>query len=173
VSDDLDDFDGFFRRDYVSLIGFLCKVGFDREEARDAAAEAMTLAFRCWLELKSPRAWVRTVAYRIALGQARRDREGVHRAIASWSGAHVDGQEAFRVVEERLRIVELLDLLPPQQRRAMAWRLDGFEISEIAEQMEVSDATVRSTLRHARLRLQYALKPARRDQSEGGVCGDQ
>jgi RNA polymerase sigma-70 factor (ECF subfamily) len=39
----------------------------------------------------------------------------------------------------------------------MAWNIDGFEPQEIARQLGMSPATVRSNLRHARKKLATAL----------------
>ena len=38
-------------------------------------------------------------------------------------------------------------------KRVLAWQLDGFEATEIAEQIGAKPETVRSNLRHARVRL--------------------
>jgi hypothetical protein len=61
-----DEFTAFFDRDFDRLVGVLCKSGYDREIARDAAAEAMTEQLRQWSEVTAPKAWVRTVGSRIA-----------------------------------------------------------------------------------------------------------
>jgi RNA polymerase sigma-70 factor (ECF subfamily) len=52
-------------------------------------------------------------------------------------------------MEGRRRVLAVLDGLPSQQREVMGWHLDGFETCEIARHLGISEATVRSTKRHA------------------------
>jgi RNA polymerase sigma factor (sigma-70 family) len=157
------EFDEFFRRDLVPLIAFLSKAGFEREDARDAASEAMACAFWEWKSVQQPRAWVRKVAFRIAARQAQRSRESRLR-MTERSRLILGNQQVDQMadVDQRLRVLDLLDGLPPQQRVVMAWHLDGYSTSEIAEHMEIAVATVRSTLRHARHKLAVKWR------SEGG-----
>lgn len=144
-------FDGFFRRDFARLVAFLRKAGFGPEAAEDAAAEAMAQAYRCWSSLISPSAWVRKAAFRLASNQAERHRTGPTRAMAGgWLVHSCDDGEQQAEIEEQPGVLELLAQLPPRQRQVMAWRLEGFGIAEIAELMTMSEATVRSHLRHAR-----------------------
>jgi RNA polymerase sigma factor (sigma-70 family) len=148
-------FDEFFEREFAPLVAFVIKAGFRLQDAEDAAAEAMVCACRRWADLVSPRGWVRKAAYHIATNQAERGRDGVARAVAGgWCerGSH-DDADRCAIVEEQHEILRLLARLPKQQRLAMALYLDGFDNAEIAEQLDVSPATVRSTLRHARERL--------------------
>lgn len=145
----------FFRGELGPLVAFLQKAGFEREKAEDAASEAMTCAYQSWSRIdRSPRGWVRTVAYRIACGQARRACEEPLRAVAGgWAiPAHYD-VDAVEATEEHELLLRLLQQLPQRQRLVMAWHLDGFDTNEISEQLNMPPATVRSTLRHARDRL--------------------
>lgn len=148
-------FDDFFRADYPLLFAYLRKCGFDRQTAEDAAAEAMTQAFQVWDSIASPGAWVRKAASRIALAQARRDRESVERAAGSdWAhGGRCAQDPRMASVEEEPIIVELLGQLPERQRHVMACDLEGMKAQEIAEHLGMSWVTVRSNLRHARRRL--------------------
>jgi RNA polymerase sigma-70 factor (ECF subfamily) len=154
-------FDEFFRSEYPLLIGFLQKIGFEREQAKDAAAEAMTGAYESWARIDRPRAWVRKVACRIASEQARRAREGPLKAVAGgWASATHYEVDVVELNEEQDLLLRLLRQLPRQQRLVMAWHLDGFDSNEISELLGRPPATVRSTLRHARDRLK-AIYPAR------------
>ena len=147
------EFDEFFRADRVPLEAFLCAAGFDREDAQDAAAEAMMYAYRRWASVRSPRAWVRKVAIRIAVRNAQRVRESTARAMDLIHPQRYDLSGPMAEVDERLRLLDLLKVLPPRQREVIAWSLDGFSAAEIAEQTGLAPATVRSTLRHARRKL--------------------
>jgi RNA polymerase sigma factor (sigma-70 family) len=148
----------FFHDEFGPLVAFVRKIGFGREQAEDAASEAMTCAYESWSRIdRSPRGWVRTAAYRIACAQARRARDESLRAIAGgWDISTHDDVDVVEAAEEHDELLRLLQLLPRQQRLVMAWHLDGFDTNEISERLDMSPATVRSTLRHARDRLKVA-----------------
>lgn len=144
-------FDDFFRRDFPRLVAFLCKAGYEPEHATDAAAEAMAHAYQCWSSLTAPSAWVRKAAFRFASNQAQRHRTGIARAIAAgWVAHSYEDVSQLAEVEEQPTVLALLGQLPPKQRLVMAWHLEGFGTAEIAEEMGIPAATVRSHLRHAR-----------------------
>ena len=143
------DFDGFYRAELTALIAFLRKCGFSLHDAEDAAAEAMALAAKTWSDLRNPRAWVRTVAYRAACKAVRRRRGEV-------TGGLPDAPDAADVgsaVEQQDLLPRVLEQLPDAQRVVFAWYLDGFRSGEIAEALETPEGTVRSNLRHARAAL--------------------
>lgn len=164
LADRIESFDTFFRREYIALITFLRRLGFDREDAEDATQEAMACAFERWRTITNARGWVRSAAYRIALRHERRRRDGRSKAMAVWVMSRRADNEQIDAVDENLRIIGLLRGLPPQQRLTMTWYLDGFGIGEIAEYMDVNQATVRSNLRHARKRLKELLEHPDRDE---------
>ncbi|WP_370965001.1 RNA polymerase sigma factor [Amycolatopsis sp. cg9] len=149
-----DEFAAFFDRDFDRLVGFFCKSGFDREIARDAAAETMTELLRQWSEVTAPKAWVRTVGSRIASRLVMEGPRSVQAAIVGCrSTTDRADDQPHAVVEEQDVVAELLRQLPDVQRVVMAWRLDGFDPAEIAAITESSPTTVRSNLRHARERM--------------------
>lgn len=146
-----EDFGEFFRRELVPLVAFVRRAGFGREQAKDAAQEAMTKAYQDWSELRQPRAWVRTVAHRIALADAVRSKDGVLRAVAGgWTVSSHHDPDVASLGHEHEQLLQALGTLPSRQRLVMAWHLDGFDNAEIADQLDVSPTTVRSNLRHAR-----------------------
>jgi RNA polymerase sigma-70 factor (ECF subfamily) len=70
-----------------------------------------------------------------------------------------DPEESLLRREERTRIQQELNMLPPQQRAAMALRLlEGLSYEEIAEMMGVPVNSVRSWLHRGRARLREALQ---------------
>jgi RNA polymerase sigma factor (sigma-70 family) len=142
-----DEFTAFFHADYDPLVGFLCKLGYNRDIARDAAAEAMTALWKAWSAVTSPKAWVRTVALRTA------PRMITKRPDTLYVSERVDDRARHAEIEEWPLVVALLRQLPDKQRMVMAWHLDGFTTIEIAEHIGIDSATVRSHLRHARTRL--------------------
>ncbi len=158
MSDDLEDFNEFFRVEFVLLIAFLRRSGHELEESRDAAAEAMLCAFQEWAHVKYPRAWVRTAAYRIALRQLTKQRGIAERVVsAGMLSGDLDPDLADEVVGQH-RVVALLACLSTREREVVNWYLDGFKTNEIAKALGVSKATVRSTMRHARERLRRCLE---------------
>lgn len=159
-------FDDFFRRDYVRLIAFVRKLGFSYQESEDAASEAMTGACVAWSTLTKPSAWVRTAAHRIAVKGAVRSRERDLRAQSDWVTSRKTGNEDFDVLDDIMRITDLLNRLSEQQRLMMAWHLDGFTTREIAQEVGVVESTVRSTLRHARERLRTMLGPVHQENAD-------
>lgn len=169
----IESFDEFFRRDFGRLVAFLIKMGFGREHAQDAAAEAMCAAFRQWNTLSRPTAWVRSAAYRIATKQVRRDRDDIKHAIAGgWLEDINTSDTGDR--EDWSELLALLSGLPCTQRLVFVWRLDGFTPAEIALQLQMTPSTVRSTLRHARHRLktQLGISGAVEWPDEGGDPGE-
>jgi RNA polymerase sigma factor (sigma-70 family) len=146
-----DDFDEFYRREIGPLVAFVRRAGFGWHQACDAAQEAMVRAYATWSELHQPRAWVRRTAYRHATSDAARTNESVKRAVVGgWTvSTHTDPEVAILGYEHE-QLLKALGSLPVQQRLVMAWTLDGFTNHEIARQLQMSTATVRSNLRHAR-----------------------
>lgn len=146
-----DDFSEFYRREIGPLVAFVCRAGHGWHQAYDAAQEAMVRALVAWSAVQQPRAWLRKVAPRIAANEAARDNEGIQRAVASgWlDSAHTDPEIAILGYEHE-QLLKALATLPERQRLVMAWVLDGFDHNEISGQLDMSPATVRSNLRHAR-----------------------
>jgi RNA polymerase sigma factor (sigma-70 family) len=149
-------------------VAFVRRLGYSLEDAKDAAAQAMTDACCRWQEINEPRPWVRVAARRIALYEARHRRAGVNKAIRVWAESRHEEVDQLYPMEGRLRVLALLDCLPDQQREVMAWYLDGYETQEIARHLGISDATVRSHKRHARSLLIKRLGDLRGSGAEGG-----
>ncbi len=164
------DFDDFFRDNLAALQAFVIKSGFSREEAADAAQEAMVGACRAWDYISTPRAWVYRVAIRSAIRAAARQTDGIRRAVAGgWAtSSQQAAADQLAAVDEQPLVEVLLARLPDRQRAVIAWHLEGFDIGEIAELLEMKPATVRSTLRHARQRLLRERGPA---EPQGGARG--
>lgn len=172
------DFEEFFREDYGRLIAYLRKSGFGAAAAEDAAAEAMAKVMEAWDDVEHARAWVRTIARRYAYDQIERGQRGVERALwGDWArNGHHDGPESAVLRHEQ--ILYLLDKLPDRQRDVMALAFEEYRNEDIAAELRVPEATVRSNLRHARNRLKRVyereFRDDRRDGAEqGGESGDQ
>ncbi|QXJ25859.1 RNA polymerase sigma factor [Actinomadura graeca] len=157
ISSSMAAFEQYYRADIKPLIGFVIYLGATEHEAQDIAQEAMKAALLSWPAIEHPKAFTRTVAQR----QLRRSRAKVQnetQALVSRTGP--GGLAAAGThTDEGLRqyLLQLLSLLPTEQRTVMAWTIDGFTPAEIAELTGHKPATVRSHLRHARKRLTQEL----------------
>jgi RNA polymerase sigma factor (sigma-70 family) len=161
-----DSFDDFFRAEFALLVAFLIKAGFV-SEAEDAAAEAMLCAHRAWGSQRKPKAWLYKAAYRTAVRLGKQSRRSIPSGITEGrlTQIHHDSSLLSQIEEEPL-VAAMLKCLPDQQRLVMALHLHDFSHQEIAEHLEKSVSTVRSTLRHARRTLKAELE--RRGPSTGG-----
>jgi RNA polymerase sigma-70 factor (ECF subfamily) len=156
---DREEFETFFRRGFPALVGVLIKAGFSRDEALDAAEDAMVEANAQWDRIQDPGPWVRKVAIRTAIAAARRRREDVRRSVqGGWLSSAHDDHERIAVVDERSRVVALLARLPDKQRVVMVLHMEELDTDEIADLLGLEPATVRSHLRHAREKLKIAIK---------------
>jgi RNA polymerase sigma-70 factor (ECF subfamily) len=150
-------FASFFELEHPRLVLFLLKIGCGEADAEDAAQEAMLQAYLMWERITAPRAWVRTVAVRMYRNNAKRRRETPAVLDGMTPPAHDDPDKAS-AAEEELLVVTLLKCLPAQQRIVAALHYDGFAHDEIAAIIDRPTATVRSTLRHARTRLEEMIQ---------------
>jgi RNA polymerase sigma-70 factor (ECF subfamily) len=80
-------------------------------------------------------------------------------------GQLISAEDAYEI-EERHTFLSAIRSLPLRQRMIMAYIYDGFTTNEIAAQLNMSPATVRSNLRHARAVLTQRLRPAPEDPAE-------
>ncbi|WP_332880971.1 sigma-70 family RNA polymerase sigma factor [Streptomyces sp. NBC_00564] len=152
-------FDVFYRAEYVGIVRTLRRGGVRREEAEDAAQEAMFRMLAKWpTDCSCPAAWVRKAAWNAFYTKAGRDRKRHHletfNARRELRAVPVPGGE----LGEKERVLGLIAELPPRQREVLALAYDGRSIQEIAEHLGIKPGTVRSNLRHARETLRKALE---------------
>lgn len=146
-------FDAFFRRTYRNLIGGLLATGTPFTVAEEAVRDAMFAAYRRWQTLDNPSAWIRTVARRRAQRLETDLRR--HRQLTD---ADDETAATPAPTEDREWIIGMIDNLPKEQRAVMALYFDDLPLSEIAAELGKTEATVRSTLRHARHKLRDAMQ---------------
>jgi DNA-directed RNA polymerase specialized sigma24 family protein len=130
VSENQEEFELFFRREFGTLVSFVRKLGYGLDDARDAATAAMHDAYRHWARVSQPLVWTRLAAQRFA----------PPRGLAADQIEETDG---------KLRLLTRLATLPDELRNSIGWHLDGFQTQEIAQVLGISEATVRSTNRYA------------------------
>lgn len=159
------DFELFFDAHYDQLVRSLTAMTGDRELARDSVQDAFVKAATRWRmvqRLDNPVTWVRRVAInrsRDIHRSARRRQQREIRDSASDRVGHLDPTSAST---ETTGALQLLDLLPAQQRSAaVLFYIDDLPITEIAQHMNITAGAVKYHLHQARTSLRAMLQPAR------------
>jgi RNA polymerase sigma factor (sigma-70 family) len=144
----------FYREAVPGLIGFLRLLGASYPVAADCVQDTMLKALPpVWGTLTHPRAWCRTTCLNIYRRQAARNREDPVADIELTDHPLISADTDFTELEEHFEVVRLLARLPLRRRQVMACVFDGATYDEIAEVLEMTPATVRSTHRYAKLDL--------------------
>jgi RNA polymerase sigma-70 factor (ECF subfamily) len=157
VTGDPPDFDELYASSFTGVAVQLYAYFGDLAEAQDVTQEAFCRAWQRWATVSrydDPVAWVRKVAWRLAISRWRRIKTAVLHVRRS-SEVHAPALDGVRV-----DVVRALAQLPADQRRAIVLHhLAGLSTSEIAADAGVADGTVRSWLTRGRaaLRSQLAL----------------
>jgi RNA polymerase sigma-70 factor (ECF subfamily) len=152
-------FDSIYAAHFGDLTVQLYAYFGDRQEAQDVVQEAFCRALARWHTVSKyddPVAWVRRVAWNLAVSKWRRARTvlGFLRRQKA-ADSHVDGPSP-----ERVALVAALATLPDTQRRAMVLRyLADLTIADIADREGVAEGTVKSWLHRGRTALAAQLRP--------------
>ncbi|WP_143204933.1 RNA polymerase sigma factor [Streptomyces sp. CB02009] len=161
---DRDVFDALYTSEMRAVTVFLMNLGASVYEAADAAHEAfLTLLPDKWRELEHPRAWLRKVAHRNYLRQVDR-RDHPLDPVPDRPGGTCP-VDLVLLTEEQTRVLQALGQLPPAEREAIAWKLDGFTHEEAARALGKSPAAVRKAYERARTRLITLLELKRKVES--------
>ncbi len=149
-------FDEFYAGSYRRLVGQIYGMCGNLTEAQDCVQEAFVRAWdkRRSLDLDQfPEAWVRTVAYRLAVSRWRKARRAFlppDRALAASAPA---GPDVTRVA-----LVRALQQIPPDQRRAIVLHhLCDLSVAEIALEIGAPVGTVKARLSRGRAALAVLL----------------
>jgi RNA polymerase sigma-70 factor (ECF subfamily) len=152
-------FDDFYLATRETLLSQLTAMTLDRELAADTVQEAYARAWQRWSrvsQLEDPTAWVRTVAWRLAISHFRR-RAVALRFLGRVEHSSVSGEPAFEVA---LDVVAGLRALSPEHRRVLVLHeMVGMSVREVAAETGVAEGTVKSRLSRARDRMAAALGP--------------
>ncbi|WP_194900033.1 SigE family RNA polymerase sigma factor [Catenulispora pinisilvae] len=143
------DFEAFYAASNRRLLGHVYAMVGDLAEAEDALQEAYARAWQRWGRVaayEDPEAWVRTVAFRIAVSSWRRT---ANRLRAHRRGARPDVQPGTS--PDHLALVAALREIPADQRRAIVLHhLAGLTVDEIALETGAPTGTVKSRLARGR-----------------------
>ncbi len=143
----------WYRVEYPRLVNVVARLVGDRELARDAAAEAFSLALERWENvgaMASPSGWTYRVAFNLARRQGRRLR--LERMLLRRPA------EPSITGDRTHELWDAVGRLPARQRAAVVLHY-GLDISydSVAEVMGVASGTVAATLAAARRNLAAAL----------------
>ncbi|MFI7081156.1 sigma-70 family RNA polymerase sigma factor [Micromonospora sp. NPDC049903] len=164
---DADEFDAFYAASAQRVLGHLYAMIGRRAEAEDAVAEAYARAWDRWAtvrECDSPEAWVRSVAYRVAVSAWRK---AVNRLTAHRRQAAEEHVEASSV--DHVAIVAALRRIPADQRRVVVLHhLVGLSVAEIATEAGTNVNTVKTRLARGRRALAAHLGDDEHQVTSGG-----
>jgi RNA polymerase sigma-70 factor (ECF subfamily) len=145
------DFAEFYAARFRGLTLALYAYTGDLAAAQDYVQEAFCRAYPRWSRLSAyddPAAWVRRVAWHLAVSRWRRARRELA-AATNWRPPAVDGPGPDRVA-----LVAALAKLPPKHRRAIVlFHLADLSVAEIAAQEGASEGAVRVWLHRGRTAL--------------------
>lgn len=155
-------FDAFYAATAARLVRQLHAMTGELAEAQDCVQEAYARAWQRWSTVSAydaPEAWVRQVAWRLAVSRFRRARMGA--GLLRW---HRPGPDVPDLSPDRVALVAALRRLPEAQRRAIVLHhLGGLSVAEVAAETHAPTGTVKARLSRGRAALAVLLT----DASEG------
>ncbi len=147
-----DEFDAFYNASFSRLVGQIYAICGNVTEAQDCVQEAFVRAWdkrRTLDRDQAPEAWVRTVAYRLAVSRWRKARRAFlppDRAQEPQSPAEPDVL--------RVALARALQQLPADQRRAIVlYHLGDLSVADVAAEMGVPVGTIKARLSRGRAAL--------------------
>lgn len=151
------DFEQFYAASSARVVRALHALTGDAGEAQDVVQEAYARAWQRWPLVQSydaPEAWVRQVAWRLAVSRARRAKVGLGKLRRHGPPPDVPALEPDHVA-----LVAALRQIPGEQRRAVVLHhLVGLSVAEVAAECGVPDGTVKARLSRGRKALATLLR---------------
>jgi RNA polymerase sigma factor (sigma-70 family) len=149
----------FLATKYQRLVAALALISGSRPAAEDAVQEALARAWELaerGEQIRSPEAWVRTVAVNLIRSGFRR--LGAERRARQALGVAERSRPASDAADERVDVARALARLPRREREATVLRYYlALSVEEIAATMGVSQGTAKTTLFRARQALAETL----------------
>lgn len=142
-------YEWFFKAEYPQVVRSAYLVMYDADGARDVAQEAFVQLLRHWSKVSrydKPEAWVRRVAIRLAVKAAKKQK----RLSPFEEAADAPTKETLADPD----LARAVAALPGNQRAAVVlFYFEDRPVSEIAEILQCSAATVKVHLHRARKKL--------------------
>jgi RNA polymerase sigma-70 factor (sigma-E family) len=144
-----EEFDDFYAGSSRRVLGQVYAMVGNHAEAEDAVAEAYLRAWDRWDRVRacdSPEAWVRRVAYRIAVSAWRKAVNRLRAHRRDLTEEHVDA-----ISTDHVALAEALRRISPDKRRVIVLHhLVGLSVAEIAAETGTSANTVKTWLARGR-----------------------
>jgi RNA polymerase sigma-70 factor, ECF subfamily len=145
------DFDEFYATHFRGITVQVYAYFGNMSDAQDVTQEAFCRAFSRWSKIAGyddPVAWVRRVAWNLATSKWRRMKTAM-----TFARKHRE-EHAPEPSPDHVALTAALKTLPERQRRAIVMHyLADLSVSDIAQQENVAEGTVKSWLHRARLAL--------------------
>ena len=165
VTDEIEDFDAFYAREYRAMVALAYVLSGNRWAAEDLAQEAFVAAHRSWERVGAydrPGAWVRQVVMKLSASASRR------RIVEAKALARIAlGQTTVvnELSEESADFWRAVRSLPKRQGEVIALHyLEDLTVAQIAEILGTAEGTVKKHLHDARRTLARRLEV---DEGEG------
>ena len=168
----MNDIDRLFREYHDPLVRYLTRRLGDRDWAEEVAQETFVRALR-QEHLQNERAWLFAVATNLVRDEARKDaRRRRHLELlteeAKATNAYVEPPITdLERAQERAMARKAIDMLTERDREALLMREEGLDYNEIAEALQLSLASVGTTLSRARRRLVEAYEALKDGEGRG------
>lgn len=156
MSSAADGFDEFYGATSARVVRALHAMTGDLAEAQDVVQEAYARAWQRWSTVSGyevPEAWVRQVAWRLAVSRARRAKVGLGKLRQHGPPPDVPALEPSAVA-----LAAALRQIPEAQRRAVVLHhVVGLSVAEVAAECGVPDGTIKARLSRGRAALAVLL----------------
>ncbi|MGW3982101.1 sigma-70 family RNA polymerase sigma factor [Streptomyces mirabilis] len=148
----VEEFTRFYDGIYERLVRETVRSTRDRGQAEDAVQEALIIVLGRWQSIEHPERYVRTVLRNLVAKKASERPALV--PVDVFAGPEALERDVADGVELRLALVAVLHELPVQQQRATALHyLVDKSVDQVAEDLGVTESTVRVHLMQARRRI--------------------
>ncbi len=150
-----DDFVALFERQFPRLFRFLDRLSGDADLAADLAQEAFVKLHERGAMPEAPEAWLVTVAMNLFRNtKSMRARRGrlltIARAESVLADAPRSPADATEGEDERARVRAALDRLSVRERQLLLLHAGGYRYREIAEALELHEASIGTLLARAK-----------------------
>ena len=155
------EFSEFFRVFFPRILTRLIALGAERSEAEDVATETFVTYLGLiqddrLAEIDNWEGYLFKVARRSLFRRKLRANQ-LYSRLHRLESVPVAPRPSPEASAEVRLVLDTVKLLPPRQAAVLALTIDGFKFAEIAQILDIKEATVRSHLRNARAELKSRL----------------